>query len=105
MTISEDRFVQDLAIPAKTSLEDISFDPELTPGARNAVNVCLRVQPNERVTIITDETTKEIAASMAQELDHAGATYRAWILEEVAQRPLSGLPAPIAEDLELSQVS
>ena len=105
MTISEERFVQDLSVPAKNSLENISFDPELTPGARNAVNVCLRVQPNERVTIITDEATKEIAASMAQELDQVGAAYRAWILEEVAQRPLSGLPAPIAEDLELSQVS
>ena len=105
MTISEERFVQDLSVPAKNSLENISFDPELMPGARNAVNVCLRVQPNERVTIITDEATKEIAASMAQELDQVGAAYRAWILEEVAQRPLSGLPAPIAEDLELSQVS
>ena len=105
MTTFEERFVQEAAVPAKTSLEDISFDPELTPGARNAVNVCLRVQPNERVTIITDEATKEIAASMAQELDQAGAAYRVWILEETAARPLSGLPAPIAEDLELSQVS
>jgi aminopeptidase len=105
MTISEERFVQDSSAPAKASLEDNLFDPELTPGARNAVNVCLRVQPNERVTIITDEATKEIAASMARELDQVGAAYRAWILEEVAERPLSGLPGPIADDLELCQVS
>ena len=105
MTISEERSVQDISVSAKTSLENISFDPELTPGARNAVNVCLKVQPNERVTIITDEATKEIAASMAQELDRVGAAYRAWILEEVAPRPLSGLPSIIADDLELSQIS
>ena len=105
MTISEERSLQDVSVSAKTSLENISFDPELTPGARNAVNVCLKVQPNERVTIITDEATKEIAASMAQELDRVGAAYRAWILEEVAPRPLSGLPSIIADDLELSQVS
>jgi len=105
MTISEEHFVQAVSVPAKASLENISFDSELTPGARNAVRVCLRVQPDERVTVITDEATKEIAASMAHELDQIGAPYRAWILEEVTERPLSGLPAPIADDLEQSQVS
>jgi aminopeptidase len=105
MTISEEHFVQDVTVPAKASLENISFDSELTPGARNAVKVCLRVQPDERVTVITDEATKQIAASMAHELDRIGAPYRAWILEEVTERPLSGLPAPIADDLEQSQVS
>src|SRR5262249_3637417 len=105
MTISEEHFVQDVTVPAKASLENISFDSELTPGARNAVQVCLRVQPDERVTVITDEATKEIAASMARELDRIGAPYRAWILEEVTERPLSALPAPLADDLEQSQVS
>ena len=45
-------------IPAsqtKRELSTIPFDPELTPGARNAVSVCLRVQPTEKVTVITDE--------------------------------------------------
>ena len=105
MTISEEHFVQDVTVPAKASLENISFDSELTPGARNAVQVCLRVQPDERVTVITDEATKEIAASMARQLDRIGAPYRAWILEEVTERPLSALPAPLADDLEQSQVS
>ena len=31
------------------------IDPELLPGARNAIRVCLNVQPHERVTVITDE--------------------------------------------------
>ena len=48
-----------------TQLSNLPFDPELTPGARNAVKVCLRVQPSEKVTVITDEATKEIAASIA----------------------------------------
>ena len=38
-------------------LSKIPFDPEYTPGARNAVNVCLRIQPTERVCVITDEAT------------------------------------------------
>ncbi len=83
----------------------IPFDPELTPGARNAVRVCLRVQTSEKVTVITDETTKEIAASLVRELESVGASYRAWVLEDLAPRPLGDLPQEIVEDLETSQVS
>ncbi len=88
-----------------TQLDNFPFDPELTPGARNAVQVCLRIQPSEKVTVITDEASKEIAASIVHELNTVGSPYHAWILEEVAQRPLTGLPQPIADDLETSQVS
>jgi leucyl aminopeptidase (aminopeptidase T) len=90
---------------ANPPLNTISFDPELTPGARNAVNVCLRIQPDEKVTVITDEATKEIAASMVRELDNIGSPYHAWILEELAPRPLGDLPREILDDLETSQVS
>jgi aminopeptidase len=86
-------------------LNTIPFDPELTPGARNAVKVCLRVQPGEKVTVITDEATKEIAASMVRELDAVGAPYHAWVLEDLAPRPLGDLPREIIDDLESSQVS
>ncbi len=86
-------------------LSTLAFDPELTPGARNAVNVCLRIQPNEKVTLITDEATKEIAASLVRELDNLGCSYQAWILEDLAARPLTDLPTEILEDLESSQVS
>jgi len=89
----------------RDTLNNLPFDPELSPGARNAVNVCLRVQPEEKVTVITDEVTKEIAASLVRELENVGAPYRAWILEDLAPRPLAGLPQEILEDLETSQVS
>src|SRR5258708_34568498 len=86
-------------------LSTLPFDPEYTPGARNAVNVCLRIQPSEKVTIITDEVTREIAASSVQEVERVGAPYHAWVLEELAPRPLTDLPAEIVADLETSQVS
>ena len=86
-------------------LSTLTFDPELTPGARNAVNVCLRIQPSEKVTVITDEATKEIAASIVREVEQLGSTYRAWVLEDLAPRPLHDLPQEIADDLETSQVS
>jgi leucyl aminopeptidase (aminopeptidase T) len=90
---------------ANRKVNTIAFDPELTPGARNAVKVCLRVQPSEKVTVITDEATKEIAASIARELEAVGAPYHAWVLEDLAPRPLKDLPPEIIEDLETSQVS
>jgi len=91
--------------PNHIELNHISFDPEFTPGARNAVNVCLRIQPAERVCVITDEATLEIAAAMVAELEQLGAPYQAWVLEELASRPLIDLPREILDDLEQSNVS
>jgi len=88
-----------------TRLHQIPFDPEFTLGARNAVNVCLRVQPSEKVCVITDEVTLEIAAAIVRELEKVGASYHAWVLEDVAERPLTSLPQSILDDLEGSQVS
>ncbi|MGA9800037.1 MAG: aminopeptidase [Terriglobales bacterium] len=93
------------ASQANRELSTLSFDPELTPGARNAVNVCLRIQPSEKVTVITDDATREIAASLVRELETVGAPYHAWILEELATRPLTDLPREVLDDLESSQVS
>ena len=46
-----------------TDLHSIVFDPELSEGARNAVATCLRIQPEEKVTLITDVETAEIGAT------------------------------------------
>jgi aminopeptidase len=89
----------------KEGLRALRFDPELTPGARNAVVCCLRVQPEEKVTLITDHACKEIGASLARELELAGSPYNAWILEELASRPLTNMPPTVLEDMETSQVS
>jgi len=86
-------------------LREVAVEPELVEGARNAVSVCLRIQPEEKVTLITDEASLEIAAALAAELDKAGATYRAWTLEDVAPRPLADMPRAVLDDLETSQVS
>jgi len=90
---------------AHRPLNTIPFDSELTPGARNAVRVCLRIQPSERVTVITDEASLEIAAALVRELEQVGAPYHAFVLEELAERPLSKLPQEILDDLETSAVS
>ena len=81
------------------------FDPEFLPGARNAVRVCLRIQPQEKVTVITDRETQEIARSIASEVAALGSPHRLWTLEDEAARPLRHMPQPVLDDLETSQVS
>jgi leucyl aminopeptidase (aminopeptidase T) len=97
----------DLQLNAKSNrqLNQMAFDPELTQGARNAVRVCLRVLPSEKVTVITDEVSLEIAAALVHELEEVGCRYQTWVLEDIATRPLTDLPLAIAADLETSQVS
>jgi leucyl aminopeptidase (aminopeptidase T) len=91
--------------PVLADLTKTSFDPELSPGARNAVNTCLRIQPSEKVTLITDNACRDIAASIAQELLKLGSPFKAFVLEDLAPRPLTDLPAEIAADMETSDVS
>ena len=95
----------DKTLTASSNLLEIPFDAELTPGARNAVLTCLRIHPNEKVTLITDDATKDIAASIAREIEQVGAPFKAFVLEEIAPRPLVEMPAPVLADMETSQVS
>lgn len=81
------------------------FDPELLPGAKNAIRTCLRVQPHEKVTLITDRACEEIAAALAAELTAVGAPWRSFLLEDYAPRPLAGMPPEVLADMESSQVS
>jgi len=55
-------------VTGREQLLALPFDPELAPGARNAVVHCLRIRPEEKVTLITDRACLEIAAALAHEL-------------------------------------
>ena len=90
---------------AASSLLSLTFDSVLSEGARNAVRICLRVQPEEKVTLIADRATSEVAASLAHELDELGCAHNEFILEDLASRPLTDFPAEIARDMESSDVS
>ena len=93
------------SVKPTTDLRTVSFPKEFEEGARNAVTTCLRIQPDEKVTLITDESCIAIAASMAVELDRLGCTWNGFVLEEQAPRPLDGMPESVLEDMESSQVS
>jgi leucyl aminopeptidase (aminopeptidase T) len=89
----------------KQLLRETQFDPALLPGARNAVESCLRIQAEEKVTLITDRACAEIGAALAHELDRLHLRYESWILEDLAPRPLRDMPREILDDMETSQVS
>lgn len=86
-------------------LLSIPFDPELTPGARNAIESCLRIQPFEKTTLISDEACLEIGASLAHALRSAGLRFDGFVLEELALRPLTDMPPAVLADMETSDVS
>ncbi len=89
----------------RETTKNVDFDTELSLGAYNAVNVSLRLKPEERITIITDEDTLEIAASLVNEVEKVGSNYRLFVLEDAANRPLKKMPEIIINDLIKSQVS
>jgi len=87
------------------AFQNIPVRPELVEGAFNAVNVCLRIHPEEHTVIITDEETIEIAAALASEIHKVGTSLDVFILEDYAHRPLSGMPQPILDNLEHAKIS
>jgi leucyl aminopeptidase (aminopeptidase T) len=81
------------------------IDAELAPGARNALRVCLQLKRDERITIITDEATRDIAAALQAEVEEIGSDHAVFILENYDSRPLKNMPRLILDDLATSQVS
>ena len=90
-------------MPARLTIDTI--DAGLVPGARNAIRVCLRLKPEERITIITDEATRDIAAALQAEVEEVGSEHAVFVMEDYDPRPLAKMPQNILDDLAQSQVS
>jgi hypothetical protein len=69
--------------------------PELMPGAKNAVETCLAVRAGEHVALIADAESGAVAASLASALRNAQATTTELLLEDFGPRPLRVAPAPV----------
>lgn len=93
------------AVAAPTDLRSVDYPKEFHEGAHNAVTTCLRIAAHEKVTLIADDTTLSIAASLVGELDRIGCVWTAFVLEEMAERPLIAMPEAVLRDMESSQVS
>jgi aminopeptidase len=73
--------------------------PEYAAGARNAVRTCLNVRPSDRVAVIEDRDHHDIAQAIREEAEAAGAEVRAWVMEDVVQRPARDFPRALADQL------
>ena len=77
---------------------------ELMPGAKNAVETCLAVKPNEHVVLIADAISKPVAASLAAALSNRHATATEFLLEDFGPRPMREAPEKILQALETADV-
>jgi len=80
------------------------LQPELMPGAKNAVETCLAVRPEEHVALIADEASAAVAASLAEALRERKAAYTGLLLEDFGPRPMKGAPKPVLDALEMADV-
>lgn len=76
-----------------------SAAPDLLPGAQNAVETCLAIRPGERVALIADEASREVAASLELALAEVSADARCLLIESVSARPMPSTPAAVLEAL------
>jgi aminopeptidase len=86
-------------------LLSLEYRAEFTAGAHSAITTCLRIDAAEKVTLITDRVTEPIAAALAAQLAENGCVWNAFVLEDLAPRPLIDMPAAVLADMETSQVS
>jgi aminopeptidase len=90
---------------AAQHLLSIDYPAEFKPGAVSAVTTCLRIEPSEKVTLITDRVTEPIAAAIGAQLAVLGCQWNVFVLEDLSPRPLTNMPAAVLQDMETSQVS
>jgi leucyl aminopeptidase (aminopeptidase T) len=77
---------------------------DLGPGARNAVEVCLGIRRGDRVALIADKASGEVAASLAAVLDDVGAPFDGVLIEDVVTRPMTVAPPAVLDALDRADV-
>ena len=80
----------------ETMAADLS---DLLPGARNAVETCLAIQPGERVALIADEASRTVAESIHEALLERGAQPDFVVIESIASRPMRTAPPAVLDAL------
>src|SRR5574340_855464 len=77
----------------------MELDAELLAGARNAVHICMNVSASDRVFILTDDETLDVAEALVQEARALGAEVACHRIEEFGPRPMAAFPEALAQEL------
>ncbi len=80
------------------------YDQSLIPGAEQAIKVCLNVQPDQRVFILTDRKTLPVGASLYDVAKNVAKSCKLMIIEDHVARPAQKLPQVIMDELEQCEV-
>jgi leucyl aminopeptidase (aminopeptidase T) len=81
-----------------------TLQSELMPGAKNAVETCLAVRPDEHVALIADKASAAVAQSLSDALEQVRARTTSLLLEDFGPRPLRGAPQAVLGALEKADV-
>jgi leucyl aminopeptidase (aminopeptidase T) len=95
---------QEITRKLSDSLKEMPFSPDFSYGAHNAITTCLKVQPDEIMTIVTDTETMEIAAALLVAAKKAGAIVTPYVIEDYCERPIKDMPPAILQAIANSQV-
>jgi aminopeptidase len=87
------------------SLKELPFNPDYRLGANNAITTCLKVQPGEVMTVVTDKETMDIGAALFEAANKAGAIATAYVIEDYTERPIKDMPQPILDAIAKSTVA
>jgi aminopeptidase len=79
-----------------------TLNPALLPGARNAIEVCLAIQPGEKVALVYDAPSEEVATSLLQALEDRSARALPLRIEDFSPRPVKSAPREILAGLEVA---
>ena len=72
---------------------------DFVPGARNAVRACLNIGGADRVAVVKDRVSAEIADAIEEEARSTGAEVRSWTMEDHVERPAREFPRLIGEEI------
>jgi aminopeptidase len=73
--------------------------PEFAAGARNAVQTCLGIGPRDRVAVIKNRDSLDVAEAVEEEVLSTGAELRSWLMEDVVGRPATAFPRSLGEEI------
>ena len=88
-----------MAFKVKSGAESSRDRTLLQEGAQQAVINCMRIQPNDRVVVIGDNKSSTIADALVEESSKITTYVKRFNLDDFGTRPLSALPAEIADEL------
>ena len=77
----------------------------LSEGAKNAVEVCMDVKPEEHVLIVTDKGTITIGNALRQAAEKVTSFVEMYVLEDYGTRPMRSLPKEIESAIPEASVT